>query len=144
MRHVSTRALSRLSTCLLTLPGVAATCGMASPSPPAAPLCAVCLSDIAQPQLSTLLECAHAFCVSCIAAWAARGQRLCPLCRASFTGWRHAFDADDAEHFLTHTLPVVAALERTADALRAATAADEAQARQARRVSSPFTRFNTL
>ncbi len=105
---------------------------MAAPSPPAAPLCAVCLGDVASSLLSTLLECAHAFCEPCIAAWAARGKRACPLCRAPFTGWRHAFEDGDATHFRTHTLPDATALHRTAEALRAAAAADEAEARQVR------------
>lgn len=71
-------------------------------SPPAPALCAVCLCDIAPEQRSVLVECAHAFCGACIAAWAARGSRNCPLCRAAFSGWHYDICADDV--YRTRTL----------------------------------------
>ena len=93
-------------------------------------LCAVCLSDVAAAERATLIDCAHAFCRDCIAAWARRGGRACPLCRAEFSGWRYGNDG-------VFLLPTAG----DAQALRAAAEADaRAFARQpppAPRVEAP-------
>jgi hypothetical protein len=93
-------------------------------------LCAVCLSDVAAAERATLIDCAHAFCRDCIAAWARRGGRACPLCRAEFSGWRYGNDG-------VFLLPTA----EDAQALRAAAEADaRAFARQpppAPRVEAP-------
>ncbi len=107
------------------MPQSAATDGRGTPPP--APLCAVCLCDVAPAQRCVLLQCAHVFCIGCIEAWAARGARACPLCRAHFSGWRHAFGCDDdnEDSFRTHLLlPLAAEDAAAAPALLAAARAD--------------------
>ena len=99
--------------------------------PPAADaLCAVCLSDVCAAERATLLDCAHAFCRACIAAWARRGGRACPLCRAEFAGWRYGGDR-------VFLLPTPADAKALRDAAEADARAFARQPPPARRSDTP-------
>ena len=48
--------------------------------------CAICLGNIVEERGAVLQWCMHRFCTHCIEEWS-RVRRVCPLCKAEFSGW---------------------------------------------------------
>lgn len=48
--------------------------------------CAICLGNIDEERGAVLQWCMHRFCTHCIEEWS-RVRRVCPLCKAEFSGW---------------------------------------------------------
>ena len=50
------------------------------------PTCPICLNEVAPKEKAVLQNCMHVFCAGCISSWS-EIRRVCPLCKAAFTGW---------------------------------------------------------